>query len=85
MFPSLQSDLRSNLGLLDGKIVKNETTIFEMKDMQNKLKVRLLISKNKDDAKGTFCITLNYFFADPVMNVFSLLSSRTWRPAGREL
>lgn len=43
MFPSLQSDLRSNLGLLDGKIVKNETIIFEMKDMQNKLKVRLLI------------------------------------------
>uniref|UniRef100_A0A669EY20 Tripartite motif containing 25 n=1 Tax=Oreochromis niloticus TaxID=8128 RepID=A0A669EY20_ORENI len=33
-----ESDLRSNLGLLDGKIVKNETIIFEMKDMQNKLK-----------------------------------------------
>ncbi|XP_063333012.1 E3 ubiquitin/ISG15 ligase TRIM25-like [Pelmatolapia mariae] len=33
-----ESDLRSKLGLLDGKIVKNETIIFEMKDMQNKLK-----------------------------------------------
>lgn len=43
MFPCLQSDLRGKLGLLDGKIVKNESIIFEMKDMQNKLKVRLLI------------------------------------------
>ncbi|XP_072240271.1 E3 ubiquitin/ISG15 ligase TRIM25 isoform X2 [Leuresthes tenuis] len=33
-----ESDLRSKLGLLDGKIVKNETILSQMKDMQNKLK-----------------------------------------------
>ncbi|KAM4585344.1 E3 ubiquitin/ISG15 ligase TRIM25-like isoform 2-T3 [Odontesthes bonariensis] len=33
-----ESDLRSKLGLLDGKIGKNETIISQMKDMQNKLK-----------------------------------------------
>ncbi|XP_030603756.1 E3 ubiquitin/ISG15 ligase TRIM25-like isoform X2 [Archocentrus centrarchus] len=33
-----ESDLRGKLSLLDGKIVKNESIIFEMKDMQNKLK-----------------------------------------------
>ncbi|CAK6969845.1 E3 ubiquitin/ISG15 ligase TRIM25-like [Scomber scombrus] len=33
-----ESDLRSKLGLLDGKITKNKTVIFQMKDMQNSLK-----------------------------------------------
>ncbi|XP_071360842.1 E3 ubiquitin/ISG15 ligase TRIM25 isoform X2 [Trachinotus anak] len=33
-----ESDLREKLALLDGKIIKNETVINQMKDMQNKLK-----------------------------------------------
>ncbi|XP_018534037.1 E3 ubiquitin/ISG15 ligase TRIM25 isoform X5 [Lates calcarifer] len=33
-----ESDLRDKLSLLDGKILKNETVINQMKDMQNKLK-----------------------------------------------
>ncbi|XP_056228422.1 E3 ubiquitin/ISG15 ligase TRIM25 isoform X7 [Seriola aureovittata] len=33
-----ESDLRDKLGLLDEKIVKNETVINQMRDMQNKLK-----------------------------------------------
>ncbi|TMS23801.1 E3 ubiquitin/ISG15 ligase TRIM25 [Larimichthys crocea] len=33
-----QSDLRGKLGLLDGKITKNETVVSQMRDMQNKLK-----------------------------------------------
>ncbi|XP_040001964.1 E3 ubiquitin/ISG15 ligase TRIM25 isoform X2 [Xiphias gladius] len=33
-----ESDLRDKLGLLDGKIMKNETVICQMRDMQSKLK-----------------------------------------------
>nr|AZP54344.1 TRIM25 long isoform [Larimichthys crocea]QGQ60787.1 TRIM25 [Larimichthys crocea] len=33
-----ESDLRGKLGLLDGKITKNETVVSQMRDMQNKLK-----------------------------------------------
>ncbi|XP_073330634.1 E3 ubiquitin/ISG15 ligase TRIM25-like isoform X2 [Pagrus major] len=33
-----ESDLRGNLGLLDGKITKNENVVSQMKNMENKLK-----------------------------------------------
>ncbi|KAG8015051.1 E3 ubiquitin/ISG15 ligase TRIM25 [Nibea albiflora] len=32
------SELRGKLGLLDGKIIRNETVVSQMRDMQNKLK-----------------------------------------------
>ncbi|XP_033480061.2 E3 ubiquitin/ISG15 ligase TRIM25-like [Epinephelus lanceolatus] len=34
----IESDLRDKLGLLDGKIEKTETVLFQMNDMQSKLK-----------------------------------------------
>lgn len=36
-----QSDLRDKLNLLDGKIEKTQTVLFQMDDMQLKLKVRV--------------------------------------------
>lgn len=69
----MQSDLRSKLDLLDGKIAQNENVITQMRDLQNKMKVsHHMIMTSLHDFCLWCCakmfVSMYYFYVDHSAN-----------------